>query len=95
MPFVRVVPCRLLCPACLSAASGHACDCAAAGPEARPAAKADTGAGVSSSESAQWWLGAVELLVRTSPSQGDNVADHIKEQLMERDRQVDTPNATR
>lgn len=33
-----------------------------------------------------WWLGAIELLARSTPSQGDSVADHIKEQLMERDR---------
>ena len=36
--------------------------------------------------SGKWWLGAIDLLVHNSPSQGDNVADHIKEQLMERDR---------
>ena len=45
-----------------------------------------TGTAVASKGCADWWLGAIDLLVRTSPSQGDSVADHIKEQLMERDR---------
>lgn len=44
------------------------------------------GTAVASGGCADWWLGAIDLLVRSSPSQGDNVADHIKEQLMERDR---------
>ncbi|KAL0055912.1 hypothetical protein WJX82_005648 [Trebouxia sp. C0006] len=47
---------------------------------------ATVGAAVAHGGPADWWLGAVDLLVRSSPSQGDNVADHIKEQLMERDR---------
>lgn len=45
-----------------------------------------TGAAVAGKGSADWWLGAIDLLVRNSPSQGDSVADFIKEQLMERDR---------
>ena len=55
------------------------------GPESRANA-ASVGAAVAGGGPADWWLGAVDLLVRSSPSQGDNVADHIKEQLMERDR---------
>ena len=47
---------------------------------------ASVGAAVARGGPADWWLGAIDLLVRSSPSQGDNVADHIKEQLMERDR---------
>ncbi|KAL0019181.1 hypothetical protein WJX77_000293 [Trebouxia sp. C0004] len=54
------------------------------GPEPR-ANTASVGAAVARGGPADWWLGAIDLLVR-SPSQGDNVADHIKEQLMERDR---------
>ena len=46
----------------------------------------DVGIRVGGGGCADWWIGAVDLLVRTSPSQGANVADHIKEQLMERDR---------
>ena len=45
-----------------------------------------TGAAVSSKGCGDWWLGAIDLLVRSSPSQGDNFAHLIKEQLMERDR---------
>lgn len=45
-----------------------------------------TGAAVGGQGCAGWWLGAIDLLVRSTPSQGDGVADHIKEQLMERDR---------
>ena len=54
-----------------------------------PESRANTtsvGAAVARGGPADWWLGAIDLLVRSSPSQGDNVADHIKEQLMERDR---------
>ena len=47
---------------------------------------AEVGVRVGGGGCADWWLGAIDLLVRTSPSQGANVADHIKEQLMERDR---------
>lgn len=49
-------------------------------------AATSTGAAVAGTGSADWWLGAIDLLVRNSPSQGDTVADLIKEQLMERDR---------
>ena len=52
------------------------------------AAENDIGTSVASSGCAQWWLGAVDLLTRNSPNQGDSVADYIKEQLMERDRSV-------
>ena len=45
-----------------------------------------TGIAVASGGCADWWLAAIDLFVRTSPSQGDNVADHIKAQLTERDR---------
>lgn len=47
---------------------------------------AEVGVRVGGGGCADWWLGAIDLLVRTSTSQGANVADHIKEQLMERDR---------
>ncbi len=55
------------------------------GPKSRASA-ATVGAAVAHAGPADWWLAAIDLLVRSSPSQGDNVADHIKEQLMERDR---------
>lgn len=51
-------------------------------------AAAEVGVRVGGGGCADWWLGAIDLLVRNSPSQGDNVADHIKEQLMERDRYI-------
>lgn len=46
----------------------------------------EVGVRVGAGGCADWWLGAIDLLVRNSPSQGANVADHIREQLMERDR---------
>jgi len=61
------------------------------GPKSRANA-ASVGAAVASGGPADWWLGAIDLLVRSSPSQGDNVAEHIKEQLMERDRSACLPS---
>lgn len=53
-------------------------------------AEARTGTAVAGRGCADWWLGAIDLLVRTSQNGGDSVADHIKEQLMERDRYAST-----
>lgn len=70
----------LLLTTCTEPAVGHHAE------EAEGGAEQKVGVRVGARGSASWWMAAIGLLVKSSPSQGDNVADHIKEQLMERDR---------